>query len=200
MAFKCEPKEMAKFDFLKYRAFCDSTIEEMDKVIGYHAYIASRETGILFEDIKQEMALKMFNRLWLFDPVRTKLSTFCYVICLSKRRVIIRKHVRRMKKFRNLEDPLYIYDKIYYDNGDALEMSTVIEDKSIHFTEHIENDIIFNKVHKQLRGEASEIFSLVRQGVYHKDIATILGKSRQTVANIIRRKIKPIAQDVVYKD
>ena len=113
--------------------------------------------------------------------------------------VMKRKFNRRLQRYGNIDSALRIFDKIYFDNGEALELSTFIEDKSIRFTEQIEDDIIFNKVHEQLRGESSEIFSLVRQGVYHKDIATILGKSRQTVANIIRRKIKPVAQDVVYK-
>lgn len=133
-----------------------------------------------YEDMIQELLLKVWTKMPLYDCSRAKLSTFIYYICSTCIKIKLRP--LRSGKCRN--DDISITEPIYED----LTLEDTLGDNG-EFVAYMESRMFSDELKPLL---CPELKLSVFGGLKQRDIALIVGRSQSIVARRIKKNINQL--------
>jgi len=174
----------------------EETLVKIKKNIDYYSFITAQETGADFDDIRQEIILRMWIASPKYDENLSKENTF--LIAVLKQQVANIKKENRKEKSKFIKDMISIHSIDRNDDGNKLiEVLDSISDKRQVFAETAEANSLLDIVEDKLEGLAKNVFRIMRANGYHlTEVADILKISKSHVCALVRRKIRPITKKV----
>jgi len=167
----------------------------LEKNINYYASCASRNSGIEYDDARQEILLRMFKASKKYDETKSRENTFFITVIKRESQRLIKLNLEKKRK----EEKLFVDDEsrctIFTVINNGHSQSNMLIDKTVNlkvfFEEKVMNGCILDEVEKQLNAPYDHIFQLFRKGYDLKSISEELNWSKQRICNGFREKIKP---------
>ncbi len=168
----------------------DSLYEKYEPLIKFivKKYITSaRKYGLDYNDLMQEANVGFTDALNSYDEKKdASLKTFIS-LCIKRKLInAIRKAQSTKSKMQQSSLSLdYDYDK----NG--LPLIDVIKDETadplLKFSEQEKEEVLLQKIKKELSKNEQEVFSYLLKGLNYKEIALLLDKKEKQIDNTIQR-------------
>lgn len=172
-----------------------NVVNILSKNINYYASSVSKNSGMEFEDAKQEILLRMFKASKKYDEKICKVNTYFITVIKRECMRLIKKNIERLRKeerlFINDEAKCAIFTVIY--NGQHPQQKLI--DRTINLKVFIEDKVLtknlLDDVEKGLEKPYLFILQMLRKGYNLESISENMEWSKQRICNSFRNKIKP---------
>ena len=161
-------------------------IREVEKNIDFYSWSVSSQTEHEFDDVRQEIMIKVWKAKRYFEKRRGDIRNFFITV--------IKNHVRNMMKKKSLK--CLSLDK---EIGEDFTLLDKMADPRSNTLKNLEQKDLMEKIYKMLPdNRCRRVLVLLKQGNSVKAIAGKVGIIPSNIYGIITNKIKPVI-DMVMK-
>jgi len=166
----------------------ENIVKMLEKNINYYASYVFRNSGMEFDDAKQEILLRMYKAFTNYNEKKSKYNTYFITVIKNECIRLIKETIKENKK----KNKLFVADQInviVFENNLDIDFLTNLK---VFFEENTLNGYIFDKIESKLGNNQAKILKMLRNGYNLKAISEELNWSKQRVCGSIKYKIKPI--------